>query len=179
MLKLSVVMEEGLTSNNEFVVLKSFELELEHSLVSLSKWESIVEKPFLSDDEKTDEDIRLYVKLMALTPNVPPEVFLALSTADFKQINEYINSKQTATWFNETPGGSNQQIVTAEIIYYWMVSLGIDWEAQHWHLNRLITLVRVINAKNNPEKKRPVTQDMLAERRALNLKRRAEMGTSG
>lgn len=179
MLKLSVITKEGIDKDNNFVVLESFDLELEHSLASLSKWESIVEKPFLTDDEKTDEQIRLYIKLMTLTPNVPPEVFQALSTEDFKQINEYINSKQTATWFRETPGGKDQKIVTAEIIYYWMVSLGINWEAQYWHLNRLITLVRVINEKNNPEKKRPVTRDMLAERRAENLRRRAQFGTSG
>lgn len=155
-------------------------LELEHSLVSLSKWESKWNLPFLGRDEKTNEQIIDYVKLMTLTPDVPDEVYLRLSDENYEQINGYINSKQTATWFREDPNSpKNREIITAEIIYYWMIALKIPQEYQWWHLARLFTLVRVLNQKNQPPKKAGSTQSAAAQRRALNEARQRQYNTTG
>ena len=155
-------------------------LELEHSLVSLSKWESKWNIPFLGRDEKTNEQIIDYVKLMTLTPDVPDEVYLRLSDENYEQINGYINSKQTATWFREDPNSpKNREIITAEIIYYWMIALKIPQEYQWWHLARLFTLVRVLNQKNQPPKKAGSTQSAAAQRRALNEARQRQYNTTG
>ena len=155
-------------------------LELEHSLVSLSKWESKWNIPFLGRDEKTNEQIIDYIKIMTLTPNVPEEVYRRLSDENYSEINEYINSKQTATWFREDPNQpKNREIITAEIIYYWMIALQIPQEYQEWHIARLFTLVRVLNQKNQPKKKQGMTQSAAAQRRALNEARQRQYGTTG
>ena len=154
-------------------------LELEHSLVSLSKWESFFEKPFLTDEKKTEEETRAYIRFMCLTPNVPPETFERLKDADLTLVNAYITAKMTATWFGETkrkPGPP--EIVTAELMYYWMIELKIPMECQHWHLNRLITLIEVCNRHNAPAKKTPKS-DLLAERRRMNAERRKQSQSSG
>lgn len=182
MLQITVPLAEGFDEEtNEFVDVESVVLQLEHSLVSLSKWESKHEKPFLGYDKKTSEQTLDYIKMMVLTENVPETVFNHLSEDNIKQINAYIASKQTATWFSEAKKddpAKQQEIITAEIIYYWMVALGIDFEAQYWHLNRLLTLVRVCNIKNAPKEKM-TKADRLAQQRALNEQRRAQYHTKG
>lgn len=163
---------------NEFIVQEDVVLELEHSLVSLSKWESSWEKPFLSLTPKTDEETLDYVKAMTLTSNVDPEVYSRLTPENFAEINSYLQAKMTATWFAEKEPGRSREIVTAEVIYYWMISLNIPMECQHWHISRLMTLVSVFNEKNAPKKK--MSQASLAERnRRLNAERRAKLGTTG
>jgi len=179
MLTIKLTLSESFDeTTNEFGDADTVVLHFEHSLVSLSKWESEFEKPFLSSD-KSPEEILAYLKCMLLTPNIAPEVFLRLSQENIEQINEYINAKMTATWFNDreqyTP---SREIITAELIYYWMISMNIPFECQHWHLARLLTLVKVCNKKNQPPKKMS-RKDAMQQQRSLNAQRKAAMGTSG
>lgn len=181
MLKLTVQIEEGFDdATQSFVPTETFELELEHSLASLSKWESIFEKPFLGHNDKSPEELLAYVEIMTLTPNVPAEVYLKLSKENVQAINDYMNAKMSATWFREDPSvKSSRETITTEIIYYWMFSLQIPIECEHWHFNRLLTLIRVFNEKNAPPAKKKSRQQLAAERRALNEKRLAQLKTTG
>lgn len=162
-----------------FVNAEEFVLELEHSLVSLSKWESKFEKPFLGSEEKTDEEVFAYIEAMILTEEYPSDVLTRLTKENIQQINEYIESKMTATWFNDKqkPKKSNE-VITAELIYYWMITFNIPIEFQHWHLNRLFTLIKIFSVKNAPKEKMS-KRDLLARNRELNERRKAELGTAG
>lgn len=165
--------------NNRFFTIDDVVLDLEHSLVTVSKWEEIYEKPFLDMKEKTDEELFTYVRLMVQTPNIPVEVLRQLSSDNIGEINAYINAKMSATWFNEknTPSAS-REIITAELIYYWMNAFSIPIECQHWHLQKLFTLIKVHSAKQ--EKPKKMSRDEILQRnRELNAKRKAELGTSG
>lgn len=165
--------------SHEFIYSEEVTLELEHSLASLSKWESIWEKPFLGTEEKTTEETLSYVYCMTLSDNVTPEIVQRLSNDHVKQINNYIDSKMSATWFTEKDKPTRgRETITAELIYYWMIALNIPFECQHWHLSRLFTLIKVCNAKNAPPKKM-TKQDMLAERNRINAQRKAAHNTSG
>lgn len=163
----------------EFITSDEVVLDLEHSLVSLSKWEEIWEKPFLGPTEKTREETISYVQCMVLTPGVPPEVFLRLSSENYDEINAYINKKMTATWFREVPGKKpSREVITAELIYYWMMTMNVPFERETWHLNRLFTLLKVTSEKNSPPKKMS-RSEMLAQRERLNAERRAQSQSSG
>jgi len=165
---------------NEFIKNEAVVLELEHSLVSLSKWESFWEKPFLGNDKKTPEQTLSYLQYMILSPEVSPEVFTRFTDEHIVQVNSYIEAKMTATWFREPPGrkSRNAEVITAELVYYWMISLNIPFECQYWHLNRLLTLIKVCSQKNSAGEKMSKS-DLAARNRSLNAERRAKLGTKG
>ena len=163
----------------EFVYAKEQTLQLEHSLVSLRKWESKWCKPFLSKDKKTDEEILDYIKCMTLTQNVKPDTYFRLTAENIRAIDQYINAPMTATTFSQDKNAKrSREIVTAEVIYYWMFSLQIPLECQKWHLNQLMTLIRVFNAKNAPSKKRS-KRDTWRQYEALNAARRKQLNSKG
>lgn len=164
--------------SEKFINTEEYSLQLEHSLVSLSKWESSLEKPFLGPGEKSTYELIEYIKCMTISPGVPPEVYSRLTPENFSSIDKYINAKMTATWFNEEKPSRTREVITAELIYYWMFTVGIPLECENWHLNRLFTLIRVFNVKNTPGKKLS-RKDMAAQRTALNEQRRKQLGTRG
>ena len=155
-------------------------MSLEHSLVSISKWESKWEKPFLSKDKKTTAETVDYIRCMTLTQNVDPNVYLGIDDNIVEQVSKYIEAPMTATWFNEDKNkkGGSGKVITSEVIYYWMVALNIPPEYQKWHLNRLLTLIRVCNAENNPKKKMS-KKDIFAQNRKLNAARRKSTNSKG
>jgi hypothetical protein len=178
-LRITIPLGEGYDEESgEFVDLETYVVDLEHSLLSMSKWESKWEKVFL-DGTKTEEQTLDYIRMMVLGPEIDEKAFSCLTAENIKQIDEYINAKMTATTFpeNKQPP-KKQEIVTAEIIYYWMFSLGIPLELENWHLTRLLTLIRVFNAKNAPKEK-VSKADAARQRRELNEQRRKQLGTSG
>jgi hypothetical protein len=155
------------------------EIELEHSLVSLSKWESIYEKPFLSGERKEPREILTYIEAMVITPIYDRNVFARLSQDNITEINSYIDSKQSATTFGEMPERKGRgETITAELIYYWMVAFNIPFECEYWHLNRLFALIRICNIKNQPQKKMS-RNEMVMRNRELNARRREQLGTTG
>jgi len=164
---------------SEFVTKGDTTLTLEHSLVSLSKWESKHEKPFLEKAEKTTEEVLDYIRCMTVTRNVPEEVYLRLSEQNLGDINKYIDSKMTATWFSDAPGApASREVVTSELVYYWMITFQIPFECERWHLNRLFTLIRVCNLKQAKPKKMS-RAEVASRQRELNERRRKQYGTTG
>lgn len=166
-------------STEEFVYMKERTLQLEHSLVSLSKWESKWCKSFISNKNITEEETMDYIRCMTLTQNVPKEVYDYMPDSVVKQITDYINAPMTATYFS---GNNNKKTsrepVTSEIIYYWMIAMNIPFECQKWHLNRLLTLIRVCNIKNKPPKKMS-KRSVMSRNAALNAARKQRLGTMG
>jgi hypothetical protein len=163
----------------EFFFTRAQTLQLEHSLVSLSKWEAKWNKAFLTKAEKTFEETRDYIKCMTLTQNVNDETYTYLTGGNLEQINRYIEAPMTATWFpDDQPGKAGREQVTAELIYYWMITLNIPFECQKWHLNRLLTLIRVCEIKNQPAKKRN-KREIMSRNAAENAARRRRLNTRG
>lgn len=168
---------------NEFIYTKEYKLQLEHSLISLQKWESLTHKKFLSDlVPKTNEDILLYIKCMTLN-KVPDEAYKYLSNEEKNTIFKYINDPMTATVFNDINSKSESDPltsdkITAEIIYYYMVSYNIPMECRKWHLNQLLTLIRVCNIKNQPNKKIPINET-INNYAAINARRRKQLNSRG
>lgn len=167
-------------SKEEFIVIKDHTLLLEHSLVSIAKWESKWEKPFLGDEKKTKTEIIDYIRCMTITQNVDPVVYNFITDQNIEDVSKYIEAPMTATWFSEKNTGPaiNKEVVTAEIIYYWMITFNIPVEFQKWHLNRLLTLIKVCSIKNAPKEKMRKSE-ILSKYKALNKARKAKLHTNG
>lgn len=177
------VKEEYNEDTNEFIyttISKEQTLCLEHSLVSLSKWESKWCKSFLSrNTSKTEEEILDYIKCMTITQNVDPDIYNHLTEDNIEEIKRYIEAPQTATVFTDNQSGKNsREVVTAELIYYWMIVSNIPFECQKWHLNRLLTLIKVCSVKNAPPKKMS-KRDIMRRNQALNASRRQQLNSKG
>ena len=166
-------------STEEFVTIKGQTIQLEHSLVSVSKWESKWCKSFFTKEDKTLEETVDYVKCMTLTQNVNPQIYAHLTRENIDAVNDYIGAPMTATVFydDKTKKGS-RETVTAELIYYWMIALNIPFECQKWHLNRLLTLIKVCNIKNSPPKKMS-RKEITSRNSAINAARRQKLNTKG
>lgn len=168
--------------NRQFIYTKEQSLVLEHSLVSISRWEMKWGKPFLTNNGKTDEEIRDYVRCMTITQHVDPSVYRYLTDENLRAIQQYIDAPMTATWFgeNEKSGkrGKSKKVVTNELIYYWMFQLNIPLECEKWHFNRLMTLIRVCNEENKPPKKLSMN-DIMKRNSKLNEERRAMSQSKG
>ena len=163
----------------EFISVKKQTLQLEHSLVSLSKWESKWHKPFLGNEDKTFDETIDYIRCMTLSQNIDPNIYMFLTQENIKEINDYIGDPMTATTFSDDGNGrNNREIITSELVYYWMVALNIPFECQKWHLNRLITLIEVCNIKNSPPKKLS-RNELLMRNTELNAQRRKALNSKG
>ena len=185
MLKITVKPRELWDESTEQFIVNDKEtiLQLEHSLVSVSKWESKYCKPFYARDEKqavkSNEEILYYIKCMTITQNVSDEIYSCLSNENIKDIKDYIDAPMTATTFNNLDKNTrNREVITSELIYYWMIALNIPMECQKWHLNRLLTLIRICNVKNTPPKKIS-KRDLASKYAALNAARRKQFHTNG
>lgn len=165
-----------------FINIKGADIQLEHSLVSLAKWERKWHIPFLGKEEKTNEQILDYIRCMTITQNVDPIIYQYIPDSVLKEIFDYIEDPMSATWFSDAQmkqsGIGKNEIITAEIIYYWMITLGVPVQFEKWHLNQLLTLIRVINIKNTPPKNMS-KNDTLNRNRQLNAARRAKFKSKG
>lgn len=168
-------------SKQEFVEIKEQTLVMEHSLISISKWEAKWHKPYLTDEKKTPEEIYDYFKCMTISPsNVDPIIFRSLTKENIDAISEYISDPMTATTITEQKRpGSKKEIITSEILYYDMIAQNIPVEFEKWHINRLITLIRVCAIKNNPNQKKMSASAIAKQNRAINAARRKKYGTRG
>lgn len=186
MLKITVPKQELWNEKtNEFVVFEGATLSLEHSLVSISKWESKYHKPFITNnkkDVKSREEMKYYIKCMTITQNVPDEVYDYLTDQNYDAIREYMDDPMTATTITEHDNKKSQsKSITSEVIYYWMIAQNIPVEFQKWHLNRLLMLIRVCNVSNSISsgKNKMSKKQLMARNTALNAARRKKLNTKG
>lgn len=182
MLKIHIPETESYSNEyNKFINVKATDVVLEHSLISISKWEAKYHKPFLDNNkEKTHDELVDYIRFMSLTSNVDPNAFKVIPRSEMDRILEYIKDPQSATTFaDEKNGRASREIITSELIYYWMVALQIPFECQKWHINRLLTLVKICNIKNDPKKNKMSRNDIYAQNKMLNAQRRAKLHSRG
>lgn len=178
MLKLSIVLSESYDQETRKVTFETVDVELEHSLASLSKWEEKWEIPLLSSDKTAEQSVN-YLECMCLTPNVAPEVFWKLSPEQQEEVSKYLEKKASATWFADRPEAKSGEAITAELVYYWMDGFQIPWEAQYWHLNKLLTLIKVHSVKADNKPKQQSGRSRQAEIMRLNAQRLKETGSNG
>lgn len=167
--------------SGEFVEIKEQTLVMEHSLISISKWEAKWKKPYLSDRiKKTPEEMIDYLRCMTVQPNnVNPLVYKALTQDNIQEISDYIKNPMTATTITHAGHSSSREVLTSEVIYYYMIAQNIPVEFEKWHINRLITLIEVCAIKNNPKQKKMSRSAIAKQNRAINQARRAKYGTKG
>ena len=163
----------------EFVEPEVQVLMLEHSLVSISKWESKYCRSFIDSKEMTYEETLFYVECMTLQEDIDPEIYSKLTRENVDEIRAYIYSPMTATKVREVKNGRHSsESTTSELIYYWMIEFGIPFECQHWHLNRLLTLIKVCGTKNTPNKKMS-KGEIMRQNAAINAANRARFNSKG
>ena len=165
-------------ANNQFIEVKSKTITLEHSLLSISKWESKWHKPFFSDNQKTKEEMLDYFRCMTISGTIEPKLYYGLSKQNVKEITDYIADSMTATTIKRTDKKKNKEIITSEVIYYWMVAFNIPFSCEKWHINRLLTLIEIANIKNQPQKKMSKSA-IMRQNHSLNQARRAKYNTKG
>lgn len=186
MLELEVGGELFIADKNEFLTVKPQTLMLEHSLISISRWESKWKKPFHNpnkEEQKTPEEFIDYIRCMTINKNVDPNVYICLTSEDLDKIGKYIEDPMTATWFSNMDGENgnpraNREIITSEVVYYWMIKAGIPLECEKWHFNRLVTLIQVFGAKDGNQKKMG-RNEILQRNAKLNAARRKKYNTKG
>lgn len=162
----------------EFLKIKEQTIQLEHSLIAISKWESKWCKSFLDTKQKTYEETVDYIKCMTIAQKMDPKIYNNITDDNLEEINKYIGAPMTATWFPKDNTSGNKEIITSELIYYWMVSFNIPFECEKWHLNRLLALIKVCSIKNAPKKKMKQSE-IMARNAALNEERRKKLNTKG
>lgn len=181
MLHITIPEGESWDEKNEvFITTKPVTLKMEHSLLSLSKWEFKYEKPFLDPRTKITYREQLdYFKCMTISPNVDDTIYLSMPRSTVDEITDYINKKATATWINSRKNGKapSRTIWTSELIYFQMIQCGIPFECEKWHLNRLIMLIRVCQEETNKQKMS--TSEIRARNKKLNAARKARHHTHG
>jgi len=167
-------------SEGQFEKIPGRTIRLEHSLVSVSKWERQWRKAFLTTDEKTAEEVLDYIRAMTITQNVPEEFYSTLDKANVNTVVQYINNPMTATTFSDSSNRPSREIITAEIIYFWVITFNIPIECQKWHLNRLLTLIKVCSIKNDPKGHHKIDKlGSRARNKRLNAERRAKLKSAG
>lgn len=167
--------------NNEFVYVNFPEktITLEHSLVSLSKWEAKWEKPFLGKQDKTKEEALDYIRCMTITQNIDPVIYEHLGSDNIEKINRYIDAKMTATTITDRRlNKPNHEIFTSELLYYYMIAYGIPFECQKWHLNRLLMLISICSIKNQTDNKMS-KKEIYDRNRAINEMNRQKFKSKG
>lgn len=165
-------------TKQEFVSSKEQIIKLEHSLASLSKWESKWGKPFLSKEEPSFDETIDYIRCMTITRNVDSDTYKYISKKNIELVSRYIDAPMTATTFAKDKKNPSRDIITSELIYYWMISLNIPFECENWHLNRLLTLINVCNIKNQPTNKMS-KKELMSRNAAINAARKQSMNTTG
>lgn len=166
---------------NEFSYIAEQTLKLEHSLISISKWESHYCKPFLSKEPKTVEESLYYIECMTINPNIDPNVYRCITNEMMDRVNKYIEAPMTATTINNPAASSrtNNEILTSELLYYYMIAGNIPVEFERWHLNRLITLIQIVGIKNDPKAKKMTKGQIMRQNASLNAARRKAMHSRG
>lgn len=171
--------KEFIEDEERFITYPAVRLDLEHSLISISKWESKFKKPFLNEKNKTDEEILFYIKCMTINKNVPDEAYMRIPESVILEIYDYINDPMTATTIRKTEGkGQSKQFITSELIYCWMAMAQLPSEYEKWHLNRLLTLIQVYGEESSPKKKKN-RAEINREFRDINAERRKKFYPNG
>lgn len=163
-------------ATGDFINIPKTELHLEHSLISLSRWESKWKKVFLSTEDHTKEEIMDYIYCMSTDKNLNPAVLPYIDPKSYQKIIDYIADPNTATKiYDRRPNrGGKKEIMTSEIIYYYMIYYGIPISCEKWHLNRLLTLIRICGIKGGTTSQNMDLNSIFAQNRALNAKRRGK-----
>ena len=162
---------------NEFIYRKDQELQMEHSLISISKWEAKWKIAYNKDRKKSPEEILDYFRCMTIN-RVDPDVYERLTEQNINDIISYMNDPMTACYFDNDNSSKSKDVMTSEMIYYYMIVLGIPFECEKWHFNKLLALIEVCSIKNKPEKTMS-RADLLRKNARLNAARKKAHHTKG